>query len=98
MPKRVLIYGLLIMSSMLLYGCEKQNTTNKESMISSTNMTYECKDIVLQDLIGEIQQCRVKDSFLYILTKQDEISRLYRVSIDGSHVEEIHNTFSQDEK
>lgn len=80
---------LVIVVCFLLMGCSKEQDLASEEMNASVDMTYEAKDIVLQGVIGEIKQCRRKGDNLYVLTKQEETSHLYKANMDGSGVEDI---------
>lgn len=88
MYKKGLLF-LIIMACFLLIGCSKEQDSASEEKDASVDMTYEAKDIVLEGVLGGMKQCRRKGDSLYVLTKQEEISHLYKANMDGSGVEEI---------
>lgn len=80
---------LMIVICFFLIGCSKEQDSASEEVDASADMTYDAKDIVLQGILGEIEQCRRKGDSLYVLTKQEETSHLYKANMDGSGAKEI---------
>ncbi|MDE5777986.1 MAG: hypothetical protein K2I10_05700, partial [Lachnospiraceae bacterium] len=78
--KKGLFCALIIVLGILLQGCGKQKIQESDEMISSEDVTYEGEDIVLQGLDGDVVQCSLKDEFLYILTRQENASHLYKAA------------------
>lgn len=97
MIKRGLMFCLLFIISISLLGCGNEKVTNDE-MNLSLDMTYEGKDLELQNISGTVKQLRVKGEYIYILADQDTKECLYKVSIAESQVEEIPISFSENEK
>lgn len=93
--KKGLFYFLIIALVVLLQGCGKQKAQDAEAVILSEDVTYEGKDIILQGLKGEVQQYSMKDGTLYVLTRQQEDSHLYKAAIDGSAIVEISVSLSK---
>ena len=96
--KKGLIFGLMVILGALLQGCGEKNVQDSENVIASKDVTYESEDIIIQGLEGNVVQTSVKDEVLYILTRQEDVSHLYKTAIDGSQTEEIPISLSENEK
>lgn len=96
--KKGLFCALIIVLGILLQGCGKQKIQETEDVIASKDVTYEGGDIIIQGMDGDVVQCSLKDEFLYILTRQEEASHLYKAATDGSDTVEIPVSLSENEK
>ena len=88
----------MVILGALLQGCGEKNVQDSENVIASKDVTYESEDIIIQGLEGNVVQTSVKDEVLYILTRQEDVSHLYKTAIDGSQTEEIPISLSENEK
>ena len=86
--KGLLCFGIIVLS-VLLQGCDKRQSQSEETAVLSEDVTYEGKDIVLQGLEGKVQQYSMEDNALYVLTHEQEESRIYKAEMDGSDIVEI---------
>ena len=86
--KGFLCFGIIVLS-VLLQGCDKRQSQSEEPAVLSEDVTYEGKDIVLQGLEGKVQQYSMEDNALYVLTHEQEESRIYKAEMDGSDIVEI---------
>lgn len=96
--KKGFVCGLVLILGIMLQGCGKQDKQASEDVTASQDVIYEGEDVIIQGLEGDVVQCSVKDSLLYILTNQEDVSHLYKAATDGSKTEEIPVLLSENEK
>lgn len=92
--KNILLLFLVVVSiSFFLNGCNEND--DSEEVDSSYDLTYEIKDIILEDVKGEVEQVIKRKDILYVLTKEQASFHLYKTNADGSNADEIQIPFKE---